>query len=148
MGVIGMSLSADDEVVGMQLNTQGKDILIVSENGLGKRTPVEEFNVQNRGGKGVKCYKINEKSGNVIGVKAVNETREIMLITTEGIIIRMKVSGISILGRVTSGVKLINLDEGIKVAKVAKVREEDLEEPTEEAVEQTTDESVENKSEE
>ena len=127
MGVIGMSLSADDEVVGMQLNTQGKDILIVSENGLGKRTPVEEFNVQNRGGKGVKCYKINEKSGNVIGVKAVNDTREIMLITTEGIIIRMKVSGISILGRVTSGVKLINLDEGIKVAKVAKVREEDIE---------------------
>lgn len=126
MGVIGMNLSMDDEIVGMQLNTQGKDILIVSENGLGKRTSVEEFHVQNRGGKGVKCYKINEKSGNVIGVKAVNESREIMLITNEGIIIRMKVSGISHLGRVTSGVKLINLDEGVKVAKVAKVREEDL----------------------
>ena len=148
MGVIGMNLSEDDEIVGMQLNTQGKDVLIVSENGLGKRTAVEEFHVQNRGGKGVKCYKINEKSGNVIGVKAVNESREIMLITNEGVIIRMKVSGISHLGRVTSGVKLINLDEGVKVAKVAKVREEDLEEPTEEAVEQTTDESVENKSEE
>ena len=131
MGVIGMNLSDDDEIVGMQLNTQGKDILIVSENGLGKRTSVEEFHVQNRGGKGVKCYKINEKSGNVIGVKAVNESREIMLITNEGIIIRMKVSGISHLGRVTSGVKLINLDEGVKVAKVAKVREEDLENATE-----------------
>ena len=132
MGVIGMNLSEDDEIVGMQLNTQGKDILIVSENGLGKRTSIEEFHVQNRGGKGVKCYKINEKSGNVIGVKAVNESREIMLITNEGIIIRMKVSGISHLGRVTSGVKLINLDEGVKVAKVAKVREEDLETNTSE----------------
>ena len=139
MGVIGMNLSADDEVVGMQLNTQGKDILIVSENGLGKRTSIEEFNVQLRGGKGVKCYKINEKSGNVIGVKAVNETREIMLITTEGIIIRMKVSGISHLGRVTSGVKLINLDEGVKVAKVAKVREEDIEEIVDEEVTDFTD---------
>ncbi len=139
MGVIGINLSADDEVVGMQLNTQGKDILIVSENGLGKRTDIEEFNVQIRGGKGVKCYKINEKSGNVIGVKAVNETREIMLITTEGIIIRMKVSGISHLGRVTSGVKLINLDEGVKVAKVAKVREEDIEE---EVNEETDSENI------
>ena len=140
MGVIGMNLSDDDEIVGMQLNTQGKDILIVSENGLGKRTSIDEFHVQNRGGKGVKCYKINEKSGNVIGVKAVNESREIMLITNEGIIIRMKVSGISHLGRVTSGVKLINLDEGVKVAKVAKVREEDLEEtPPLEAAENSTD---------
>ena len=84
----------------------------------------------------------------VIGVKAVNESREIMLITNEGVIIRMKVSGISHLGRVTSGVKLINLDEGVKVAKVAKVREEDLEEPTDEVVEQTTEEVVEDKSEE
>ena len=147
MGVIGMNLSEGDEVVGMQLNTQGKDILIVSENGLGKRTDVEEFNVQLRGGKGVKCYKINEKTGNVIGVKAVNETREIMLITTEGIIIRMKVSGISQLGRVTSGVKLINLDKGVKVARVAKVREEDLlgesEETTEEVSEEVTEETTE-----
>ena len=98
----------------------------------GALTSIEEFHVQNRGGKGVKCYKINEKSGNVIGVKAVNESREIMLITNEGIIIRMKVSGISHLGRVTSGVKLINLDEGVKVAKVAKVREEALETNTSE----------------
>ena len=126
MGVIGMNLIDGDEIIGMQLDTQGDKLLIVSEYGLGKRTSIEEFTVQNRGGKGVKCYKINEKSGNVIGVKAVSETREIMLITTEGIIIRMEVSGISTLGRITSGVKLINLDEGVKVAKVAKVREEDI----------------------
>lgn len=131
MGVIGMNILEGDEVVGMQLNTQGDTLLIVSENGLGKRTPIEEFNLQNRGGKGVKCYKINEKSGNVIGVKAVSNTREIMLITTEGIIIRMEVAGISTLGRITSGVKLINLDDGVKVAKVAKVREEDGSDETE-----------------
>lgn len=138
MGVIGMNLTDDDEVVGMQLDSQGDALLIVSEYGLGKRTPTSEFTVQHRGGKGIKCYKINEKSGNVIGVKAVSSTREIMLITTEGIIIRMEVSGISTLGRITSGVKLINLDKGVKVAKVAKVREEalsdssDTEEPQEE----------------
>ena len=131
MGVIGMNILEGDEVVGMQLNTQGDTLLIVSENGLGKRTPIEEFNLQNRGGKGVKCYKINEKSGNVIGVKAVSNTREIMLITTEGIIIRMEVAGISTLGRITSGVKLINLDDVVKVAKVAKVREEDVSDETE-----------------
>ena len=125
MGVIGMNLIADDEVVGMQLDTQGEELLIVSENGLGKRTKTEEFTVQHRGGKGIKCYKINDKSGNVIGVKAVNQGREIMIITTEGVIIRMQVAGISVLGRNTSGVKLINLDEGVKVAKVAKVREGD-----------------------
>ncbi len=131
MGVIGMNLTPGDEVVGMQLDSQGDTLLIVSEYGLGKRTPIDEFTVQNRGGKGVKCYKVNEKSGNVIGVKAVSDTREIMLITTEGIIIRMEVSGISTLGRITSGVKLINLDEGVKVAKVAKVREEDIEDDIE-----------------
>ncbi|MBO5228736.1 MAG: hypothetical protein J6B39_07070 [Lachnospiraceae bacterium] len=125
MGGIGMNLIDGDEVIGMQLDSQGEALLIVSENGLGKRTNIDEFTVQNRGGKGVKCYKINEKSGNVIGVKAVSSTREVMLITTEGIIIRIQVSGISELGRITSGVKLINLDEGVKVAKVAKVREGD-----------------------
>ena len=125
-GVIGMNLTDGDEVVGMQLDSQGDALLIVSEYGLGKRTPTSEFTVQHRGGKGIKCYRINEKSGNVIGVKAVSSTREIMLITTEGIIIRMEVSGISTLGRITSGVKLINLDKGVKVAKVAKVREEAL----------------------
>ena len=122
MGVIGMDIMDEDEVIGMQLNTQGDSLLIASENGLGKRTMIDEFTPQHRGGKGVKCYKINEKTGNVIGVKAVDDTREIMLITTEGIIIRIKAKDISILGRITSGVKLINLEEGVTVASVSKVR--------------------------
>ncbi|MBE5868356.1 MAG: DNA gyrase subunit A [Lachnospiraceae bacterium] len=123
MGVIGMNLNDGDEIVGMQLNTQGKELLFVSENGLGKRTDMEEFNVQNRGGKGVKCYKITEKTGYLVGVKAVNEDNEIMIITTEGIIIQIRVEDISVLGRITSGVKLINLDSDVKVAQIAKVRE-------------------------
>ncbi|MBH1942507.1 DNA gyrase subunit A [Mobilitalea sibirica] len=125
MGVIGMTLTGDDQVIGMQLNTQGEQLLFVSENGMGKRTDMEEFSVQRRGGKGVKCYKITEKTGDVIGVKAVNEDNEIMIITTEGIIIRLMVSDISVLGRITSGVKLINIGTGkdITVASVAKVRE-------------------------
>lgn len=124
MGVIGMTLTDDDEVVAMQVHTQGKYLLTVSENGLGKLTDLNEFTVQRRGGKGVKCYKITEKTGNVVGAKAVNEEHEIMLINTEGIIIRMMVSGISKLGRITSGVKLIDLDgDKVKVASIAKVRE-------------------------
>ena len=123
MGVIGMNLSDGDCIVGMQLNTQGESLLIASENGLGKRTVLDEFTVQKRGGKGVKCYKITEKTGDVIGVKAVNEDNEIMMITTEGIIIQIRVAEVSHLGRITSGVKLINLDEGVKVAQIAKVRE-------------------------
>ena len=122
MGVIGMNLLDEDEVVGMQLDKQGDSLLIVSENGLGKRTDINEFVVQHRGGKGVKCYKINEKTGNVVGVKAVDDTREVMLITTDGIIIQIKCDDISNLGRITSGVKLINLDDGVKVATIAKVR--------------------------
>lgn len=124
MGVIGMNLSDRDEVVGMQMNTQGEYLLIASEKGLGKLTRMEEFTPQNRGGKGVKCYKITEKTGNIVGVKAVNQENEILMITTEGIIIRMKVEGISVLGRVTSGVKLMNLSEDITVASIAKVRED------------------------
>ena len=125
MGVIGINLSYDDEVVAMQLNTQGDCILLVSEYGMGKRTSIEEFNVQHRGGKGVKCYKITEKTGNVVGAKAVTEENEVMLITSEGIIIQMRVDEISKLGRITSGVKLIDLDseKEIIVASMAKVRE-------------------------
>lgn len=123
MGVIGMNLTGDDEVIGMQLNTQGKDLLIVSEYGMGKRTHMEEFTVQRRGGKGVKCYKILEKTGNVVGFKAVEPEDEVMLITTQGIVIRLAVKDISELGRITSGVKLINMDEDITVASIAKVRE-------------------------
>lgn len=123
MGVRGMNLADRDEVIGMQLDSQGEFLLFVSEKGMGKLTCVDEFKSQNRGGKGIKCYKITEKTGNVIGVKAVNYENEIMIINTEGIIIRMECSGISILGRVTSGVKLINLDENVTVASIAKVRE-------------------------
>ena len=123
MGVRGINLMDNDEVVGMQMSSQGDYLLFVSENGMGKRTAVSEFTVQLRGGKGVKCYKITEKTGNVVGVKAVNEENEIMLITTEGIIIRIPCSGISILGRITSGVKLMDVAENIAVASIAKVRE-------------------------
>ena len=126
MGVIGMNLSEDDKVVAMQLNTQGEYLLIVSEGGYGKRTRISEFHPQNRGGKGLKCYKIMDKTGPVIGAKAVDEENEIMMITNEGIIIRTGCQDISVLKRITSGVKLMNVDyeSGIKVANIAKVREE------------------------
>ena len=124
MGVIGMKMEYGDEVVGMQLNTQGTSLLFVSEYGMGKRTLIEEFTPQNRGGKGVKCYKINEKTGTIVGVKAVQDDQEIMLINTEGLIIRMNVPDISLLGRITSGVKLIDMDTGVTVASIAKVRED------------------------
>lgn len=143
MGVRGMNLSFDDEVIGMQLNTQGEELLLVSEFGMGKRTSIEEFGIQHRGGKGVKCYKITEKTGNVVGAKAVHQDQEVMLITNEGIIIRIEVSGISVLGRITSGVKLMNLDhtKDIVVASIAKVRKEESSEEneTEEASEETNE---------
>ena len=123
MGVIGMNLDDGDEIVGMQIDTQGDSLLIVSEKGMGKRTELDEFTVQKRGGKGVKCYKITEKTGNVVGVKAVTDENEIMMITTEGVIIQIGMGGISMIGRNTSGVKMINLDDGVTVAKIAKVRE-------------------------
>ena len=157
MGVIGMNLSPGDEIIGMQLQTQGSDLLIVSENGMGKRTNMDEFTVQKRGGKGVKCYKIVEKTGDVVGAKAVNDDNEIMMITTEGIIIQLRVQDISTLSRITSGVKLINLDNGVKVAQIAKVREklsngdhefdnleEAMEEVAQEAVSEDEDEAEEN----
>jgi DNA gyrase subunit A len=123
MGVIGMNLEDQDEIIGMQLECQGDSLLIVSENGLGKRTYLNEFHVQKRGGKGVKCYKITEKTGYVVGVKAVNDDNEIMMITTEGIIIQLRMQDISKLGRITSGVKMMNLKDGVKIAQIAKVRE-------------------------
>ena len=125
MGVRGMNLTDHDEIIGMQLDSQGTHLLIVSEKGMGKRTSMDEFTTQNRGGKGVKCYKITEKTGNVVGIKAVNEENEIMIINTEGIVIRMECASISILGRITSGVKLINLQKNDKVASIAKVRKGD-----------------------
>ena len=144
MGVIGMNLSDQDEVVGMQLQSQGDSLLIVSGNGMGKRTYLEEFTVQYRGGKGIKCYKITDKTGDVIGVKAVNDDNEIMMITTAGIIIQIRMEDVSTLGRNTSGVKPIQLEKNNKVARIAKVREKisngdqefsDVEEALEEIVE-------------
>ena len=139
MGVKGITLDNDDEVVAMQLNTQGEYLLIISENGLGKRTLISEFKVQNRGGKGVKCYKITDKTGHVVGCKAVRDDHQVLIITNQGIIIRVPVEGISILGRITSGVKIMNTgsSEKIKVASITKVlssallAEEELEEENE-----------------
>ena len=130
MGVIGMTLDDEDEIIGMQLDTQGDSLLIASENGMGKRTSLSEFNLQHRGGKGVLCYNITEKTGNVIGAKAFNDSQEIMMITSGGIIIRMPVDGISKIGRYTSGVKLMDVDveNDIKVASIAKVREAEADE--------------------
>jgi len=148
MGVRGMNLDHEDEVVGMQMNTQGEKLLIVTEKGMGKKTPINDFTLQRRGGKGLKCYKVTEKTGKVIGVKAVNEDHEVMLITTEGIIIQLRCEDISTYGRITSGVKLINLKEGEAVKKIAKVRQteknstetEEAEEGTEETTAEVTSE--------
>ncbi len=151
MGVLGMNLDDGDEIIGMQLNTQGSALLIVSEMGMGKRTLLDEFTVQKRGGKGVKCYRITEKTGNVVGIKAVNDDHEIMMITTEGVIIQIPVGEISTYSRNTSGVKLINLDnENVRVAKIAKVREklsdgtqefEDVEEALDNVVDEDSEDS-------
>ena len=137
MGVRGIELNKGDEVISMQLESQGKYILIVSANGMGKRTLFSDFKLQNRGGKGVKCYKIAEKTGEVIGAKAVNDGNEIMMITNEGIVIRMFVDDISILKRVTLGVKLMNTgsDNDIVVASITKVKESVTEADAEEAAE-------------
>ena len=144
--LFGMNLGDTDEVVGMQIHSEGDDFLIVSEKGMGKRTPLDEFTVQHRGGKGLRCYKITEKTGYVIGVKTIKPEEEIMLITTEGIVIRMKSDSISVIGRNTSGVKLINIDadSDIKVASVAKVRfqEEDESEDMEEDISEVSEETV------
>jgi len=147
IGVRGMNLSYDDEIVAMQMDSQGPNLLLVSEYGMGKRTDINEFAVQHRGGKGVKCYKITEKTGDVVGAKAVKDGRDVMLITNEGIIIRIGVDTISQLGRVTSGVKLMNLDikKKVRIASIAKVREDDPEnvgeEESEEVAEETNNEN-------
>ena len=125
MGVKAMKLDEDDEIVGMQLSTQGEALLTVTEMGMGKRTRLSEFRIQGRAGKGIKCHRINEKTGRIVGVKAVNNDHEIMLITNQGVIIRIKCGDISIYGRNSSGVKVMRIDknEDIRVAGIAKVRE-------------------------
>ena len=141
MGVIGMSLREDDEVVGMQLDHQGGSLLVVTSNGIGKRTAISEFPVHHRGSKGIKCYKITEKTGDIIGVKAVNDDHEIMMITSAGIIIQIRMADVRVMGRDTSGVKLINLDEGTTVSQIAKVREKISDENgTEESIDEVSDE--------
>ena len=140
MGVIGMNIDADDEVIGMQVHNEAEALLFVTENGMGKRTLVSEFNVQNRGGKGVKCYNLTEKTGQLLGFKSVDDDSEVMMITTEGIIIQIRVNDISVLKRITSGVKLINLDDNVKVAQLALVQREF---PTEEFVEEVETETTE-----
>jgi len=144
MGVRGVNLGDRDEVVAMQMDIQGQYMLIVSEKGMGKRTEVDDFTTQNRGGKGVKCYKITERTGNVIGAKAVDQDDEIMIINTDGIVIQMECSEISILGRITSGVKLITSQDNLKVASIAKVRtaSAELEAELEEAEGETEKEDV------
>jgi len=144
MGVIGMNLDDEDEIVAMQQQSQGDSLLIVSENGMGKRTYLDEFNIQYRGGKGVKCYKITEKTGDVVGAKAVNDDNEIMMITTEGIIIKLRVQDISTMGRIASGVKMMNLDEDVVVARIAKVRDKVEGEEEAETIEDGNSENVEN----
>ncbi len=121
MGVCGIKLAEGDRVVAMQLAIQGNEMLVISENGMGKRTDKKEFNIQGRGGKGVKCYKVTEKTGRVVGAKMVTDENQILLITTEGIMIRTSVSSISVLGRITSGVKVMDLNEGVSVASFTKV---------------------------
>ena len=146
MGVKGIHLGKDDIVISMQMSSQGEKILLVTENGMGKRTLISEFNAQNRGGKGVKCYKITEKTGDLVGAKIVTDENDVMIITTEGIIIRTSCDGISTLGRVTSGVKVINLnyDNNVKVASMTEVQKEEFddEDPEEENPEETEDTEV------
>lgn len=145
MGVIGMSLADQDQVIEMQQADDEQSLMIVSKKGLGKCTLTTEFTTQKRGGKGVKCYKILEKTGNLVGVQSVSKEDEMMLITTEGTVIQIKVADTALSGRVTSGVKLINLNDGVEVASIAKVRrdenmdtDEDVIE-NEEELEETTD---------
>jgi DNA gyrase subunit A len=143
MGVIGMSLIDEDDIIAMQNTNEGESLMIVSKKGLGKCTKISEFATQHRGGKGVKCYRILEKTGNLAGVKAVHEDDEMMIITTEGIIIRIRVNETALLGRITSGVKLINLKDDVEVASIEIVRGEKTE-----SDEDTTEESSEKPSEE
>ena len=147
-GVIGMKLGEGDEVIGMQMASQGEYMLVASEKGYGKRTRISEFKLQLRGGKGLLCYNVTEKTGNLVGMKLLDDGRDIMLITNEGILIRMSVDDISIIGRNTSGVKLMSIDadSNVRVASIAKVREssrQDEENEDVEALENPEDEEKE-----
>ena len=125
MGVWGIKLDKDDDVIGMQLDTDGETLLFVSERGMGKRTGIDEFSVQHRGGKGVKCYKIVPRTKDLVAFKAVKKKDELLIITTEGVVIRLRASQINKLGRITSGVRLINIENNVSVASVSIVVDEE-----------------------
>ena len=138
MGVKGMNLADGDRVIGMQVAEENGELLFVSEMGMGKKTAMSEFKDQNRGGKGIRCYRVNAKTGNLAGVKVYKEGYELMLITTEGTVIRMKTDTIPVLGRDTSGVKLMQVDqENVKVSSI-----ELIEESKEEEFAETSEETV------
>lgn len=124
-GVKGITLSKDDMVVSMDLASEGSDLLVVSEKGYGKRTDLEEYRIQMRAGKGIKTYNINAKTGKLIGATIVNEDDEMMMINSDGVLIRIRVNEISIFGRITSGVKLMRTDEEVEVVSIAKIKNED-----------------------
>ena len=121
IGVKGIALSENDKVVSMSLANEGTDLLVVSENGFGKRTDINEYRIQTRSGKGIKTYNIAEKTGNIVGAQMVNEDDEIMIINSNGVLIRLRVNEISLFGRVTSGVKLMKTDEEVNVVSIAKI---------------------------
>ena len=141
MGVRGIRCDKSDEVIAMQLDVQGEEILFVTANGMGKRTELSEFSPQMRGGKGVKCYKITQKTGDIVSAKAVTNDHDIMMMTNEGIMIRMHCSDITVIGRITSGVKLMNVGNGAFVASVAKLARSNEEESADEDVNEESEES-------
>ena len=141
MGVRGIRCDKSDEVIAMQLDVQGEEILFVTANGMGKRTELSEFSPQMRGGKGVKCYKITKKTGDIVSAKAVTNDHDIMMMTNEGIMIRMHCSDITVIGRITSGVKLMNVGNGAFVASVAKLARSNEEESADEDVNEESEES-------
>ena len=141
MGVRGIRCDKSDEVIAMQLDVQGEEILFVTANGMGKRTELSEFSPQMRGGKGVKCYKITKKTGDIVSAKAVTNDHDIMMMTNEGIMIRMHCSDITVIGRITSGVKLMNVGNGAFVASVAKLARSNEEESADEDVNEASEES-------
>ena len=145
-GVRGITLTDDDVVVGMQKISQGDFVLVVSEKGMGKLTSTDEFKLQKRGGKGLRCYKITEKTGNLVGFKLTDKSREIMLITNEGVIIRMSLKDAKDIGRNTSGVKFMNIDpaSNVVIASIAKVRESTTEADLRREEEQINEESDDN----
>ena len=136
MGVRGIKLREGDAIIGMQIDTQGDSLLFATENGIGKRTALADFRPQNRGGMGLKCYKVTPRTGYLVGVKAVTDDHEIMMINSEGIIIQIRACDVRVMGRAAAGVKLMNLDEGAKVVQIAKVRAETSESVDEEEMEE------------